>query len=93
MNDFINKLIDDIHNINPELALKRQTEYNRNFVNKVLNEQCNIAVVSGSAFTKEDLKKAYNNGSRQGSVNGMRVARGDELNVKTFDEWYDEHYR
>jgi len=45
MNDFINKLIDDIHNINPELALKRQTEYNRNFVNKVLNEQCNIPVV------------------------------------------------
>ncbi len=39
MNDFINKLIDDIHNINPELALKRQTEYNQNFVNKTLNEQ------------------------------------------------------
>lgn len=49
MNDFINKLIDDIHNINPELALKRQTEYNQNFVNKVLNEQCNIADVVESA--------------------------------------------
>ena len=49
--------------------------------------------VSGSAFTKEDLKKAYNNGSRQGSVNGMRVARGGEMNVTTFDEWYDQHYR
>lgn len=45
MNDFINKLIDDIHNINPELALERQTEYNRNFANKILNEQCNIADV------------------------------------------------
>lgn len=50
MNDFINKLIDDIHNINPELALERQTEYNRNFVNKILNEQCNIADVSNSVI-------------------------------------------
>ena len=49
MNDFINKLIDDIHNINPELDLKRQTEYNRNFVNAVLNEQCNIANVVGQS--------------------------------------------
>lgn len=46
LNEFINKLLDDIHNINPELSLKRQTEYNQNFVNKVLNEQCNIADVS-----------------------------------------------
>ena len=45
MNDFIQKLLDDIHNIDPELALKRQTEYNQNFVNKVLNEQCDIHVV------------------------------------------------
>jgi len=56
-------------------------------------EQLTIPAVSGSAFTKEDLKKAYNNGSRQGSVNGMRVARGGEMNVTTFDEWYDQHYR
>jgi len=42
MNDFIQKLLDDIHNINPELSLKRQTEYNQNFINKALNEQCDI---------------------------------------------------
>lgn len=48
MNDFIQKLLDDIHNIDPELALKRQTEYNQNFVNKALNEQCDIHVVSSS---------------------------------------------
>ena len=46
MNDFIQKLLDDIHNINPELSLKRQTEYNQNFVNKTLNEQCDIPIVS-----------------------------------------------
>ena len=45
MNDFIEKLLDDIHNINPELAFKRQTEYHQNYVNKVLNEQCDIPVV------------------------------------------------
>ena len=45
MTDFIQKLLDDIHNINPELALKRQTEYNQNFVNKVLNEQCDVPSV------------------------------------------------
>lgn len=28
-NDFINKLLDDIHNIDPELSLKRQTEFNK----------------------------------------------------------------
>lgn len=43
-------------------------------------------------FTKEDLKKAYNNGSRQGSVNEMRVARGGEMNVKPFDKWYSKNY-
>jgi hypothetical protein len=46
MNNFIQKLLDDIHNINPELSLKRQTEYNQNFINKALNEQCDIHVVS-----------------------------------------------
>lgn len=50
MNDFIQKLLDDIHNINPELALKRQTEYNQNFVNKALNEQCDIPVVAKSFY-------------------------------------------
>lgn len=61
MNDFINKLIDDIHNINPELALERQTEYNRNFVNKVLKEQCNIADVVGriEQLPKEQLESEY----------------------------------
>jgi hypothetical protein len=48
MNEFVQKLLDDIHNINPELALKRQTEYNQNIVNKALNEQCDIHVVSSS---------------------------------------------
>lgn len=56
MNDFIQKLLDDIHNINPELALKRQTEYNQNFVNKVLNEQCDIHGVVKS-FTPTQILK------------------------------------
>ena len=55
MNDFIQKLLDEIHNINPELSLKRQTEYNQNFANKALNEQCDIHVVSKSV-TAKDLK-------------------------------------
>ena len=48
MNEFINKLIDDIHNINPELALKRQTEYNQNFVNSALNQRQTLPVDSVS---------------------------------------------
>ena len=69
---------------------------------QTISELLDLFSVSGSVFTKEDLKKAYNNGSRQGSVNGMRVASAiltpyennldGEMNVKTFDEWYDEHY-
>jgi hypothetical protein len=31
MRVFINTLLDDIHNINPEQSLKRQNEYNKNF--------------------------------------------------------------
>mgnify|MGYP003651696542 CR=1 FL=1 len=50
MNNFIQKLLDDIHNINPELSLKRQTEYNQNFINKALNEQCDIHVVRPSFY-------------------------------------------
>lgn len=38
INEFINKLLDDIHNIDPELSLKRQTEYNQNYLNK----QCSV---------------------------------------------------
>ena len=40
LNEFINKVLDDLHNFSPELSLERQIEYNRNFVNQVLNEQC-----------------------------------------------------
>ena len=42
-----------------------ETHYNTlaNAIELVKN--CSIPYVSGSAFTKEDLKKAYNNGSRQ----------------------------
>lgn len=32
MNDFIEKLLDDLHNINPELSLEREKEYRKNFV-------------------------------------------------------------
>jgi hypothetical protein len=57
MNDFIQKLLDDIHNINPELSLKRQTEYNQNFINKALNEQCDIHVVVKPFFCNDEKSK------------------------------------
>ncbi len=57
MNEFVQKLLDDIHNINPELSLKRQTEYNQNFVNNELNKQCDIHGVSNSLDLVELEKK------------------------------------
>lgn len=39
MNEFIEKLLNDIHKINPELAFKRQNEYHQNYANDVLNNQ------------------------------------------------------
>lgn len=61
-----------------------------------IKETCVDAVnesLPPKVFTKKDLKKAYSNGFRLGSVAGMRVAHGGELNVKTFDQWFNEHYQ
>jgi len=43
-------------------------------------------------FNIDDMKKAFNAGARNGSNAGMRVARGGELNMKHFDEWFSEKY-
>jgi hypothetical protein len=43
-------------------------------------------------FTKSDMKKAFNRGARNGSVAGMRVARGGELYMEHFDEWFSKNY-
>ena len=75
------------------IGFKKTSELAKEINKEDKDKASHMGGVGGSAFTKEDLEKAYNNGSRQGSVNGMRVARGGEMNVKTFDEWYDEHYR
>lgn len=40
-------------------------------------------------FTIDDLKKVYKAGYRNGSKDGMRVVRGCELNITTFEEWYE----
>jgi hypothetical protein len=56
-------------------------------------EQLDIPVVSGSVFTIDDMKKAFNAGARNGSRAGMRVARGGELNMEHFDDWFPKHYR
>ena len=49
--------------------------------------------VSGSVFTINDMKKAFNAGARNGSRAGMNVARGGGLNMEHFDEWFPKHYR
>lgn len=49
--------------------------------------------VSGSVFTIDDMKKAFNAGARNGSRAGMRVARGGDLNMEHFDDWFPKHYR
>ena len=57
LNEFIDKLLNDIHNIDPELSLKRQTEYNKNFVNKVLNEAIDFtdsSLLLNNGLRKED---------------------------------------
>jgi hypothetical protein len=41
---------------------------------------------------KEHIKTAYNKGGRMASVNGMRVARGGELNITTADEYFNKTY-
>ena len=43
-------------------------------------------------FTLEDMKKAYNGGMRNGSVSGMKLARGAELTVKVFETWYTDKF-
>lgn len=40
-------------------------------------------------FTEEDLRIAYQNGMRNGSISGMNVSRGKELDITTFDDWFE----
>lgn len=42
-------------------------------------------------YTKEDMRKTYNKGCRNGSKSGMSVARGGEMNLITFDEWIETY--
>ena len=59
---------------------------------KAQKQQLDIPVVSSSVFTKDDMKKAFAAGARNGSNAGMRVARGGELYMEHFDEWFPKHY-
>ena len=59
---------------------------------KAQQERLDIPVVSGSVFTIDDMKKAFNAGARNGSRAGMGVARGGELNMEHFDDWFPKHY-
>lgn len=41
-------------------------------------------------FSIDDLKRAYNAGHKNDSNAGMRVVRGGELYVETFEEWFEK---
>lgn len=42
-------------------------------------------------FTKDDMKKAFTAGARNGSIAGMRVARGGDLHMEHFEEWFPKY--
>ena len=50
------------------------------------------AIKLADNFTKENMETAFNRGARNGSRAGMRVARGGELNMEYFDEWFSKNY-
>lgn len=54
--------------------------------------QREISSTHNSVFIKDDMKKAFGAGARNGSNAGMRVARGGELYMEHFDEWFTKHY-
>lgn len=76
-----------------KVQLTNKVDMKNKVENKQDSEQLNILAVSGSVFTIDDMKRAFNAGARNGSRAGMRVARGGELNMEHFDEWFPKHYR